>query len=139
MLATPCCNDPIRLLLSSLGAVRPTMMLPAQAQGMKSAAFGLRLGALLVCTGRWSGGMSPASARGDSADLLGRPAAGVGLGRPTAEGGLRTVPAQALGTKIAACGLRPGETCRACRPPASNSLSKYRLFRQEQVLSEPLV
>ena len=107
MPAAPGCDDPIGLLFSSLGAVRRTVVLPAPAQGMKSAAFGLRLGALLVCTGRWSGGMSPASTRDDSADLLGRPTAGVGLGRPTGDGGFRKVPAQALGTKVIASGLRP--------------------------------
>ena len=107
MPAAPCCDDPIGLLISSLGAVRRTVVLPAPAQGMKSAALGLRLGALLVCTRRWSDDMSPASTRGDSADLLGRPAAGDGLGRPTSDGGLRKVPAQALKTKVVASGLRP--------------------------------
>ena len=48
----PCCSDPIGLLLSSMGAVCRTMMLPALARGMKSAASGLRPDALLVGTGR---------------------------------------------------------------------------------------
>ena len=44
-----------------------------------------------------------------TSDLLGRPAAGGGLGRPTGDGGLRMVPAQAQGMKVVASGLRPEE------------------------------
>ena len=109
MPAAPCCDDPIGLLISSLGAVRRTVVLPAPAQGMKSAALGLRLGALLVCTGRWSGGMSPASTRDDSAALMGRPTAGVGVRRPASGVGSEEISAQALGTKVVASGLRPEE------------------------------
>ena len=116
MPAAPCCDDPIGLLFSSLSAVRRTVVLPAPAQGTKSAALGLRLGALLVCTGRWSGGMNPASTRDDSAALMGRPTAGVGLRRPAGDGGLGKIPAQALGAKVVASGLRlPG---RRQEPPA---------------------
>ena len=52
LLIAPCSNTPIGLFLSSPGAKRRTMVLPAWSQRIKAAAFGLRLGALLVCTGR---------------------------------------------------------------------------------------
>ena len=98
-----------------------------------------RASAGLVCTGRRRAAASFASARGVVETLLCRPSASVGLGRPTVQGGLRNVPAQALGTKGAACGLSPEETCWVCRLLSSSSLSKNHLFRQEQVLPKLLV
>ena len=75
-----------------MGAACRTMMLPALALGMKSAASGLRPEVLLVGTGRWSDTVSTASSCSGPIGLLSL-----------------QLPAHAQGIKAVASGLRPEE------------------------------